>query len=117
PEVAGRPIVESLKEYLVGKQMLLLLDNFEQILGAASIVSDLLGAAPRIKILVTSRAALQVRGEHEEAVPPLTLPDRRQAPEPAALSQYSAVALFIERASAIAADFTVTNENAPAVAE
>jgi predicted ATPase/class 3 adenylate cyclase len=116
-EATGRPIVESLKEHLSGKQMLLLLDNFEQIVEAASVVSDLLGAAPRLKILVTSRAALQVRGEHEEAVPPLTLPDRGRAPAPATLSQYSAVALFIERAGAIKADFTVTNENAPAVAE
>jgi len=116
-EVPGRPVVESAQAYLSGKQMLLLLDNFEQILEAAPVVSDLLTAAPGLKILVTSRAALQLRGEHEEAVSPLALPDRRQAPEPAALSQYSAVALFIERARAIKADFAVTNENAPAVAE
>ena len=114
---ARRPVIESLKEYLAGKQMLLLLDNFEQVLPAASVVSDLLSVAPRLKILVTSRAALQVRGEHEEPVPPLALPDLREACTPASLSQYGAVSLFVERSSAIKPDFTVTNENAPAIAE
>jgi predicted ATPase/class 3 adenylate cyclase len=114
---ARRSIVESLKERLAGKQVLLLLDNFEQILPAASVVSELLSAAPRLKILLTSRAALQVRGEHEYPVPPLALPDRREAAVPAVLSQYSAVALFIERAVAIKPDFAVTAENAPSIAE
>jgi predicted ATPase/class 3 adenylate cyclase len=113
----GRPVLDSLKEYLRDKQLLLLLDNFEQILAAAPVVSDLLNGAPRVKILVTSRSALQVRGEHEYAVPPLALPDARSPATPDVLSQYSAVALFIERAAAIKPDFAVTNENALAVAE
>ena len=116
-DVGTRPIVETLKEHLRSKQVLLLLDNFEQILAAAPIVSDLLGAAPQLKFLVTSRAALQVRGEREYAVPPLALPNRQQAIGPTALSQYGAVALFIERASSIKDDFAITNENAPAIAE
>jgi predicted ATPase/class 3 adenylate cyclase len=113
----SRPAVQALGEYLHAKCMLLVLDNFEQILAAAPLVSDLLGAAPRLKILVTSRAALQVGGEHEYPVPPLGLPGRQRAMEPAALSQYGAVALFIERASAIRPDFAVTSEIAPAIAE
>jgi predicted ATPase/class 3 adenylate cyclase len=113
----GRPVLDGLREYLREKQVLLLLDNFEQILAAAPVVSELLNGAPRAKILVTSRSALQVRGEHEYAVPPLALPDARSPATPAVLSQYSAVSLFIERAAAIKPDFAVTNENAPAVAE
>jgi len=116
-ETGTRPIVETLTQHLSGRQILLLLDNFEQILAAAPLVSDLLSAAPQLKILVTSRAALQVRGEHEYDVPPLALPARQQAIDPAALAQYGAVALFIERAAAIKDEFTVTNENAPAIAE
>ena len=114
---ARKPVIESLTEHLAGKQLLLQLDNFEQILPAASIVSELLSAAPRLKILVTSRAALQVRGEYEYPVPPLALPDHREVFTPATLSQYGAVALFIERAAAIKPDFAVTAENAPAIAE
>jgi predicted ATPase/class 3 adenylate cyclase len=116
-ETGTRPIVETLQEHLGGRQILLLLDNFEQVLAAAPLVSDLLGGAPRMRILVTSRAPLRVRGEHEYAVPPLALPDRERTIGPAALSQYGAVALFVERAAAIKGDFTVTNENAPAIAE
>jgi predicted ATPase/class 3 adenylate cyclase len=111
------PVVETLKQYLEDQQMLLVLDNFEQVLPAAQVVGELLGAAPRLVILVTSRAALQLHDEHEYPVPPLALPDRRAAPRPAALSQYGAVALFVERALAIKPDFTVTNANAPAIAE
>ncbi|MCC6174425.1 MAG: adenylate/guanylate cyclase domain-containing protein [Chloroflexi bacterium] len=114
---SSRSPLESLKGHLREKELLLLLDNFEQVLSAAPRISDLLAAAIGLKILVTSRAALQVRGEHEYAVTPLALPNRQQTLETADLSQYGAVALFIERASAIKADFTITNENAPAVAE
>ena len=113
----GRSVLHALEEYLREKQLLLLLDNFEQILAAAPVVGELLNAAPRVKILVTSRSALQLRGEHEYAVPPLALPNARSPATPDALSQYSAVALFIERAAAIKSDFAVTNESAPAVAE
>ena len=108
---------ESLREYLGGKRMLLLLDNFEQVASAAPLVGDLLKSSPGLKILVTSRAVLRVYGEQEFAVPPLGLPDPRHLPSLESLSQYEAVALFIQRAVTVKPDFVVTNDNAPAVAE
>ncbi len=116
-ESGGKPLLEVLKDYLREKQSLLLLDNFEQVVEAATLLSDLLATAPRLKILVTSREALRLRGEHEFPVPPLSLPDTRHLPPLERLSQYSAVELFIQRARAAKPDFVVTNENAPAVAE
>ena len=116
-ESAGTPLVESLQRSLRDKSLLLLLDNFEQILPAAPLVSDLLAAAPRLKVLVTSRSLLGLYGEHDLRVPPLQLPDPKHLPPLERLSQYEAVRLFIERAQAAKADFAITNENAPAVAE
>src|SRR5438067_2518507 len=75
-EAAGWSLLDSLKDYLRDRQMLLLLDNFEQVMQATPVLSGLLAAAPRLKALVTSRAALGVPGEHEFAVPPLELPNR-----------------------------------------
>src|SRR5215211_2507768 len=92
------------------------LDNFEQVLAAAPVVTELL-EAPRLKALTTSRTALRLYGEQEYAVPPLAVPDTVHLPELEALSHYEAVKLFIERAQAARADFSITNENAPAVAE
>jgi predicted ATPase/class 3 adenylate cyclase len=114
---AGRSLLDVLVDALRGRELLLVLDNFEQVLPAATEVDALLRACPRLTVLVTSRAALQLRGEHEFPVPPLALPLTGQASSPAALSQYAAVALFIERATAVKPDFTVTNQNAPAIAE
>jgi predicted ATPase len=116
-DVGGRPVLDSLKDYLRTRCLLLLLDNFEQLLAAAPVVSELLGASPGLKVLVTSRAPLALRGEHERPVPPLALPDRQHPPPADTLSQFEAVALFIERAATIKPDFAVTNDNAPAVAE
>jgi predicted ATPase/class 3 adenylate cyclase len=116
-EGEGRPLIESLKDYFANKQMLVVLDNFEQTLPAAPVVAEILAAAPGLKALVTSRSRLHVRGEHEFMVPPLALPELGQPPDLASLSQYGAVSLFIERAVAIKPDFEVTNENAAAVAE
>jgi predicted ATPase/class 3 adenylate cyclase len=116
-EEAERPIAETLKSYLSDKELLLVLDNFEQVLEAGPLVSELLAAAPRLKVLVTSRTVLGLSGEQEMPVPPLALPDPRHLPDVQSLSQYEAVALFIERALATRPDFSVTNENAPAVAE
>jgi predicted ATPase/class 3 adenylate cyclase len=116
-ETAGRPLLETLREYLQDKQLLLLLDNFEQVVTAGGLVAELLACCPRLKVLVTSREALHLRGEQEFPVPPLALPDLRRLPPIEALSQYSAVELFIQRAIAVKPDFVVTNENAPAVAE
>ena len=84
---------------------------------AAPLVAELLAACPRLKCLVTSRVVLRLSGEHEFPVPPLELPDPRRLPAVDALSQYAAVALFIQRALAVKPDFRVNNDNAPAVAE
>ena len=97
--------------------MLLVLDNFEQVIDAAPRVTDLLTAAPRLKVLVTSREVLRLSGETDYPVPPLSLPDPKRLPALERFTQYDAVALFIERALAVKPAFAVTNENAPAVAE
>jgi predicted ATPase/class 3 adenylate cyclase len=106
-----------LKEYVGRRELLLLLDNLEQVLEAAPLVGELLSAAPRLKVLATSRIPLGIYGEHEYAVPPLSVPDPKHLPNLGALSQYEAVRLFIERAGAAKAGFEITSENAPAVAE
>ena len=80
-------------------------------------MAELLAAAPKLKILVTSREALHVYGEHEYAVPPLALPDLTRLPPLARLSQYEAVRLFIERARAVKPAFVVTDESAATIAE
>jgi predicted ATPase/class 3 adenylate cyclase len=116
-EMGGRPVLETLTDYLREKQLLLILDNFEQVLEAAPIVSELLSAAPNLKVLATSRIPLRLYGEHEYSVPSLALPDLQRAPSGERLTQYEAVRLFIERAQAAKADFSVTNDNALAVAQ
>ena len=110
-----RPI-EALLENLREKQTLLVLDNFEQLLEAAPIATQLLEGSAGLRVLVSSRIALRVSGEQEFPVPPLALPDLRALPGLAALSQFEAVRLFIERAVAVKPDFQATNENAPAIA-
>jgi predicted ATPase/class 3 adenylate cyclase len=116
-ESGGRALLESLADYLSDKQLLLVLDNLEQVMQATSVVSRLLASSPGLKVLVTSREVLHLRGEQEFAVPPLNLPDLSRLPSIEALSQYEAVSLFIQRARLVKPDFEVTNENAPAVAE
>ena len=96
--------------------MLLVLDNFEQVAAAASLVAELLAAAPRLKVLVTSRAVLHLSGEHEYVVPPLALPDLKALPSPANLARYAAVDLFVQRAQAVAPGFALTSANAATVA-
>jgi predicted ATPase/class 3 adenylate cyclase len=130
-EPARRSASEVLEEWLAGKQVLFVLDNFEQVIDAGSIVADLLRAAPGLKVLATSRAPLHVSGEQEYPVPGLPTPpdpsqmtalERAQLPadvrnfDPATLTTYEAVRLFIARAAAVKPGFAVTNENAPAVA-
>jgi predicted ATPase/class 3 adenylate cyclase len=117
PEVAGRPILDVLKEHLLGKELLLVLDNFEQITEAGVVVEELLAAAPKLKVLVTSRFVLSIRGEHEYAVPPLAPPDLGHMPDLPTLRRIDAVQLFAERAVAVLPRFRVTEENAVAVAE
>jgi predicted ATPase len=119
-EVGGQSPLETLKKNLQESfraPMLLLLDNFEHLVPAAPTVAELLAVAPNLKILVTSRAALHVYGEHEFPVPPLGLPDWRSPRSLDVLSQSPAVALFVQRASAAKPDFELNQENASAVAE
>jgi predicted ATPase/DNA-binding SARP family transcriptional activator len=132
-EAESRPPQASLIEHLRDRQILLLLDNFEQVLDAAPLLAELLAAAPRLKLLVTSRAALRLRGEKEFPVPPLQVPvdgSWLMVDGPAdavssgpstinhqlsTLSQCPSVRLFIERAIDVRPDFALTPENAPAV--
>jgi len=116
-EAAGRPLLESLKEYLREKHLLLLLDNFEQVITAAPMVGELLNSASHLKVLVTSRELLRIYGARDYPVSPLSLPDPQKLPPLERLTQYEAVRLFIERARAVKPDFGVSNKNAPAVAE
>jgi predicted ATPase/predicted Ser/Thr protein kinase len=119
-EAGGQSPLEVLKKNLrdsSGAPMLLLLDNFEHLIQASPVVAELLATAPNLKILVTSRAALHVYGEHEFPVPPLALPDSKSMPSLEALSKCPAVALFVQRAGAAKPDFELNAENAQAVAE
>jgi predicted ATPase/class 3 adenylate cyclase/DNA-binding CsgD family transcriptional regulator len=116
-DASGRPLLESFREFLRQKQVLLLLDNFEQVLSAAPVVADLLGAVPALRVLVTSRAVLRLYGEREFPVPPLALPDRRTAPSAEHLARFEAVRLFVERARAARPAFALTDENAAEIAE
>ncbi len=118
-EMPGQSSRESLKEYVRGltQPLLLLLDNFEHLLSAGSDVAELLTLNPNLKVLVTSQALLHVYGEHELPVPALAAPDLRSVPfAPEALLRFPAVALFLERAKAVKHDFTITKENATAIA-
>lgn len=114
---ANRPLVEVLHDYLKSREMLLLIDNFEQVIEAAGEVADLLAVAPGLKVLVTSREPLRIQGEREMSIPPMSLPAPGCTQAAETLTQYEAVRLFIERAVAVKPGFYVTNENAPAVAE
>ena len=119
-EAGGQSPLEALKKNLQDSSrapMLLLLDNFEHLVRAAPILAELLAVDPNLKILVTSRAALHVYGEHEFPVPPLALPDSLCMPSVELLSGYPAVALFVQRAVAAKPDFELTRENAAVVAE
>lgn len=116
-EVDDRSLVERLKEHLRHKQLLLLLDNFERVLGAASLMAALLAAAPHLKLLITSQARLHIRGEREISVQPLELPNLNRLPPLDELAHFPAVALFVERAESVKRDFQLTADNAAAVAE
>lgn len=113
----SRPIGYMLKDFLREKQMLLLLDNFEQVVMAGPEVAELLEFCPGLKCVVTSRTPLRLRAEKELPVPPLSAPSPEKFTELYSLSQYASVELFIQRAQAVMPDFVVTNANAAAVAE
>ena len=111
-----RSTAERPAECLRDREMLLLLDNFEQVVEAAPAVATLLAACPRLRVLVTSREPLRVRGERQYPVPLLGLPEAGRVPTLAQLGQYEAANLFIQRAVEVPPEFAVTSENAPAVA-
>lgn len=111
------PLLASLQRVLREKQLVLLLDNFEHLLDAATVVAELLQGALRLKVLVTSRAPLRLRGEQEFPVLPLPVPDRTGILTLEAISRCPSVALFTQRAGSVKPEFVVTAEEAPAVAE
>jgi predicted ATPase/DNA-binding CsgD family transcriptional regulator len=119
-EVPGTALSTTLQAHLQGKQMLLVLDNFEQILDAGPAVAELTAACPGVKMLVTSRAALGLRAEREFAVSPLPVPGGATLgsdPSAADLARYGAVQLFVQRAATPEADFELTDDNAADVVE
>jgi predicted ATPase/DNA-binding CsgD family transcriptional regulator len=116
-EVDGSSLLDNLKAALQDKHVLLVLDNFEQVVDAAPHIADLLAACPTLKVLSTSRATLRLRWEHEIAVPPLGLPTLGHLPSLDHLSLVPSVALFIERAQAVTPEFRLTDDNAAAIAE
>jgi predicted ATPase/DNA-binding CsgD family transcriptional regulator len=125
-ETQGCSLLQSLQTHLQNKRMLLLLDNFEQVIEAAPVLAGMLSASPHLKLLVTSREVLHLSGEHNFPVPPLSIPPvlapqdllGRLAPLPMLqLAEYEAVQLFIQRATALKPDFALGEDNAYAIAE
>ncbi len=115
-EVAVQSPLASLRSHLQHKHLLLLLDNFEQVVVAAPVLTDLLESCPFLKLLVTSREVLRLRGEHEYPVPSLTVPELQQQASIKGLAQYAAVVLFLQRAQAVKPDFHLTDANASSIA-
>jgi predicted ATPase/class 3 adenylate cyclase len=115
-EVNAGSLVQQIHGFLAERETLLILDNFEQLLGSAAVVANLLGGS-EVELLVTSRAPLRVQGEHEYLVPTLRLPDHSQRANAAALATNEAVALFVDRAKAVRPDFELTDAIAPIIAE
>lgn len=111
------PPLQSLIAYLKNRQMLLILDNFEQVGAAATALHEMLASIPGLKVLVTSRVVLHMYGEYKFSVPPLDVPDPDIKLKASELLQYSSVQLFVERAQAVAPDFTLTSESASVVAQ
>ena len=108
---------QSLSAYLVPRQLLLVLDNFEQVVAGAATLADLLSQSPRVKLIVTSRELLRIAGEHVFPVPPLALLDARRVAGPADVSDNAAVNLFVERAQSAQPSFQITAQNAAQIAE
>jgi len=116
-EDGRREPVEVLFEHLKEKRLLLLLDNFEHLLDSSRTVAQMLDKCRELRMVVTSRIPLHLMREHEYPVLPLAVPDLTHLPDPAPLSRFEAVALFIDRASAVRPDFQITPDKAAAVAE
>jgi len=116
-DAGERPALERVELYLQDRELLLVLDGFEQVLDAAPLVAELLEACAALKVLVASRAALRLSGEHELAVPPLAVPLSGELVDGNGLAAFPSVALFVQRAQAARPDFRLRAENAGAVGE
>ena len=116
-EPGNHPLLGRLIEHLREKKLLLLLDNFEQVLGASRAISAIIETCPSVSLLVTSRAPLHIRGEHTLAVPPLDVPDLAPNSDFETLAAPAAVRLFSERARSAKSDFQLNEQNVRAVAE
>jgi predicted ATPase/transcriptional regulator with XRE-family HTH domain len=116
-ESATHSALEALRASLAERQLLLVLDNLEHLLGAAPLLAELLATCPGLRVLVTSRVPLRLRGERECAVPPLALPGAALRRDAVAVGEAAAVELFVQRAHQARPGFALTPENAPAVAE
>lgn len=117
-EMGNAPVARRLVDYLRSRQMLLVLDNFEHLLGAATLVTDLIAMCPTLTVLATSRTALRLAGEREFPVPPLVVPEVDAARlAPGELARIASIDLFVQRAIAVRPAFSLSDENAPAVAE
>ncbi|HXD09654.1 MAG TPA: DUF4062 domain-containing protein, partial [Anaerolineales bacterium] len=112
-----RSLLGKLKDYLRDKRMLLLLDNFEQVLPAAPQIAELMETCPELRFVITSRAPLHLRGEKELFVPPLAVPAHHENLDLNHITRYASVELFMQRAQSLRPDFTVTDENAAVIAE
>lgn len=110
-------LIDNLKDYLKEKRVLLFLDNFEQVVSAATTVAELLSNCPMLKILATSRAPLRIRGEYEFPLPPLPTPGLKDLPSVEAVTSFPAVILFVERAQSVRSDFSIKPNNVRAIAE
>jgi len=117
PASPGRSPTDAVTSHLADRQMLLILDNFEQVLSAAPFVSDVLAACPEIRVLATSRAPLRLEGEQEWPVAPLRLPGRDEPETLEAMQSSEAVQLFTERARSVEPSFALTGDNASAVVD
>jgi predicted ATPase/class 3 adenylate cyclase len=115
-EQGGGTVADALAAWCRDRRLLLVLDDFERVVDAGGAVAGLLATCPGLKVLVTSRIVLRVKGEHEFAVPPLPVPDRTARSSLEDLARVPAVALFVQRARAVRPDFAVTDDNAAAVA-
>jgi non-specific serine/threonine protein kinase len=117
PDTSGQSLVDTVKEFVHQRRLLLVLDNFEQVLSAAADVGSLLAEAPGLTVLVTSREPLRLRWERTLPLRPLAVPDAKHLLSLDRLALVPAVALFLERARAVAPAFELTEENSRAVAE
>lgn len=115
--LSDEPTFESLKQAIGDDELMLVLDNFEHLMGAAPLLSELLAVCPNLKILVTSRALLRIDGEFVAPIPPLPLPDPDDGARDDRFARSPAVQLFVDRATAINPSFTLTSANAPVVAD